>query len=135
MYIWVDDIEDAYEMLDNESAYEICDEIARKYLIEEEGWDEDADGFDDAVAEEADYIGLYRIRIGGALYSLLRQWYEQQGKDMTKEVRGYYEDYYGDYMYYVTGCGYDTISADLLGGSADGQARREFEEFVRSKNI
>ena len=132
-YIWVDEIEDAYEVLPGEEVAEICYEIAKKEVLAEGEYSEDDPEFEDVVLEESDYIGVYRIRTSSALYNLLCEWYEQQGRDITQEVRGYYEDYYGDYMYYVTGCGYDILSADLLGGSANGEARREFDAFVRER--
>jgi len=34
------------------------------------------------------------------------------------------------YFYFVTGCGYDVISSDLLGCAADGVARDKFVDFL-----
>ena len=138
VYFWTDDIEDAYKVLSLDEQLDILYEIARSSLIRD-GANPDEPYFDDAVAEEAgDIIGFYRIRTDSILYQLLCDWYAQQGRDMKECIRGYYEDYYGDYIYYITGCGcdrHDILSADLLGGSADGEAHRQFEAFVREQSV
>ena len=110
MYDWKRDIEDCEEVLDRDE----YDEIAY-YLVEQH-------------PEEEDFINLFRFSIYSALYELLEQWYEEQGEDMEYKIRGYYEN--DDYIYFITGSGYSLYSSDLLGGSADGRAEREFDEFV-----
>ena len=138
VYFWTDDIEDARKMLDQEEQFDILCVIARNTLIRD-GEDPDDPYFDDLVRDEAcSVIGFYRIRTDSILYQLLCDWYAQQGRDMKECIRGYYEDYYGDYIYYITGCGcdrHDILSADLLGGSADGEAHRQFEAFVREQSV
>jgi len=113
VYDWKHDVEDCENVLDRDE----YDEIA--YCLVEQHPDEE------------DFINLFRISIYSALYELLEQWYEEQGKDLEDEIRGYFE--YGDYVYFVTGSGYSIYSADLLGGSADGRAEREFDEFVEER--
>lgn len=110
VYDWKQDVEDCEDVLDRDE----YDEIAY-YLVEQH-------------PDEEDFINLFRISIYSALYELLEQWYEEQGKNLEDEVRGYFE--YGDYVYFVTGSGYSIYSADLLGGSANGRAENEFDEFV-----
>ena len=46
-------------------------------------------------------------------------------------IRGYYRTPKSLYM--VHGIGYDWISEDLLGGSADGAKRKEFDKFLAAK--
>lgn len=129
MYDWRRDIEDVYEVLDTDDMLEISYAIAEQIVIKDEIADPSDPDFDDIVAEEADFIGLYRISKYSHLYDLLCDWYDEIGEDMEEKIRGFYDD--GDYIYFVTGCGYSIYSADLLGGSSNGRAESEFDSFVR----
>jgi hypothetical protein len=78
------------------------------------------------------------IATDGLLYNALIRWYN---RNETHNLNGYslkvlenvrsavIED---GYLYYVTGCGYDTIDSDLLGGSADGATRYKFLEWINN---
>ena len=84
---------------------------------------------DDAVFETLDsIIFIGSINKDSLLYSALVKWYKHKGDNIEEEIRSYVED--NENIYYVTGSGYDTISADLLGGSADGMARKEFMQWI-----
>ena len=63
----------------------------------------------------------------------LESWYETQGKKISDEVRGYVE--YGRGFLMTHGGGYDWKSADLCGGSGNGVAWKEFENWVDTNNI
>lgn len=91
------------------------------------------DGKRDEV-DEADILFVKRFDRDGLLAEGLREWYGGEGK-MLEGIRSAYCPDTSDgrlagddrrYVYYVSGMGYDTISADLLGGKADGVARRQF---------
>ncbi|HEY4623580.1 MAG TPA: hypothetical protein VIH12_06950 [Solibacillus sp.] len=86
---------------------------------------------DDAVFETLDNI-IFIGSIGkdSLLYGALVQWYEHKGKNMKENVRSFVED--NEKIYYVTGCGYDTIDSDLLGGNANGTTRKEFLQWINS---
>ncbi len=88
---------------------------------------------DEEVIEEAlsNIISVYRIHLDSLLYKALLEWYGGFA-NLEESVRSCTLD--GNYIYFVTGCGYDIISADLLGGSADGKAKKEFIEFLNEKN-
>ena len=115
MYDWRTDVEDCDEVLDRDEFGEVAYNLVEIH------------------PDEEDFINLFRISTDSALYSLLQDWYEQQGLDMEYSIRGYYEDEYNGYVYFVTGSGYSIYSADLLGGSADGRAEREFDKFVEER--
>jgi len=86
---------------------------------------------EDAVFETLDnIIFIGSISKDSLLYSALVQWYKHKEKDMKEEVRSFVED--NDNIYYVTGCGYDTIDSDLLGGNANGTTRKEFLQWINS---
>ena len=46
-------------------------------------------------------------------------------------IRGYHRT--PNSLYMMHGIGYDWISADLLGGSADGAKRKEFDKFLEAR--
>lgn len=130
MYDWRRDIEDVYQVMNTDDMLEISYAIAEQIVIKDNICDPDDPEFEDAVAEEADFIGLYRISKYSRLYDLLCDWYDGIDEDMEERIRGFYDD--GDYIYFVTGCGYSIYSADLLAGGSDGIAEREFDTFVRN---
>ena len=47
---------------------------------------------------------------------------------MSKAIRGFVDE--GNSILFITGAGYDFISSDLLGGSADGSKQREFLDWI-----
>lgn len=92
-----------------------------------EDWDEDT-LHETACTEGADIIGFYRIKQHGALHVLLQRFLTRQGKEIEETVRDVvFED---GWMYFVTGCGYDVLDRDLLGGNGDGLTRAAFDKYV-----
>ncbi len=98
------------------------------------------DGFDDEEEEEREeaienalssIVSVYRVHLDSLLYKALLEWYKDFA-NLEENVRSCTLD--GDYIYFVAGCGYDIISSDLLGGTADGQAKKEFLNFLNGKN-
>lgn len=84
-----------------------------------------------------DFISINRVSTDSMLYEALRKYFYRD----KSNVNGYELEFYnnvrscvfdGDYMYYVTGCGYDTISSDLLGGEADGVEKYKFLDWLNS---
>lgn len=129
----IQEVENNWESYENNSyaltqlAYKEMDYLTLRQLVRLETPSERAN--DDAVFETLEnIIFIGSISKNSLLYSALVKWYEYKKKDMKEEIRSYVED--NDNIYYVTGCGYDTISADLLGGSADGVARKEFLQWI-----
>ena len=115
--------------------YELLNELARKQLeIDGESYDTEEE-YKDAVSQaSADIIRICRFDAEGVLYSALHDYYG--GYDnMIKSIRCAVDKFDEDgYIYYVTGTGYDTISADLLNGSADGKERYKFIAAINHDN-
>jgi len=122
-----------------ESFYHILYKLAENNLnfsIEEKENMSDNE-LESAIDREMDeIISVYRISKDGLLYQALLKWHNRNENHNLNEyslkvlenVRSAVLD--DDYLYYVTGCGYDTISADLLGGTADGQAKYDFLKWI-----
>ena len=87
-------------------------------------------------SEINEIVSINRISKDGLLYQALLKWHNRNedhnlngySLKVLENVRSVVLD--DDYLYYVTGCGYDTISADLLGGTADGQAKYDFLKWI-----
>lgn len=117
----IQEVENSWEGYENNSY--VLTQVAYKEMYEEDKEN------DDAVFETLEnIIFIGSINKDSLLYNALVKWYEYKGKKMSEEVRSYVED--NENIYYVTGCGYDNISADLLGGSADGMAKKEFMKWI-----
>lgn len=81
---------------------------------------------------------MYAIkRISENPYTALTRW--ECSRDLTAAILAYHGDQWKDKvrsgrivksgrLRFSTGCGYDIISDDLLGGEADGRAARRFYE-------
>lgn len=137
-YYWRDDILDVTDdRPDDQEVIWSGDEQqdmfyrAAERIVEENGEDY-YDYPEDAVYDEmADIIGLWAISMDSELYDLLLEWYDNDYDKMMSNVRHSFE--YGGYLFFVTGCNYATMSKDLLGGGSNGEAEREFEEWIRNK--
>lgn len=134
MYYWKDDIDDVFELESQNN-----DESGGDVLYSQSGRYNDCnEHFWEVLSEiaelhgEDDPIGFYRISKASWLYDLLEEWYDEKEIEMDEMIRGFFDD--GEFIYFVTGCNYDIYSADLLGGTADGEAQREFEKFVDARN-
>ena len=115
------------EVENNWEGYE-KNSYALTMLAHKEMDQEDIDN-EDAVFETLEsIIFIGSISKKGLLYDALVQWYKYKDKNMKKSIRSFVED--NDNIYYVTGCGYNTIDADLLGGKGDGMARKEFMQWI-----
>ena len=66
-------------------------------------------------------------------HHLLEEYFEEQGKDIEDEVRGYVPHKSGFLM--THGVNYSWLSADLFGGSADGKGVDNFEEWLKKKGM
>lgn len=109
-----------------EENYDIFQQLASNEMEDTEDKENEFDVLD--TLENIIFIGS--ISKNSLLYSALVKWYEYKGKNMKKSIRSFVED--NDNIYYVTGCGYDTIDSDLLGGKADGETRKEFLQWINS---
>ena len=81
----------------------------------------------DEVDEDEIYV-VNRFKRESLLYWALRLWYGSHAAVM-KHVRSAYDDEW-EYIYFVTGIGYDTIGSDLLGGEPDGTMAGKFLDFI-----
>lgn len=130
-YDWHDDIHDANEELGGDELDQAI-YTAGERIVEENGDGEYDCSHDEAVmCEASNIIGLWFIEEGSRLYKLLLDWYDGSKSKLMDEVRDSFE--MGGRLFFVTGCGYAIWSKDLLGGSSDGQAARDFDEFVDEK--
>ena len=93
-------------------------------LASKEAYSDSEEAIEEALSN---IISVYRIHLDSLLYKALLDWYGEFAT-LEESVRSCTLD--GDYIYFVAGCGYDIISADLLGGSADGKAKKDFIEFL-----
>lgn len=137
MYNWRDDIFYVTGALSSDNELEGVDidelvDAAAQRIVDENG----ADYYDCpeyAVQEEAsEFAGggsmtLWAIPRLTRLYGFLVDWYDIESAIYENARNAFCDD---DNMYFVTGMGYDIMSADLLGGTADGRATRDFDEFV-----
>lgn len=96
-------------------------------LASKEAYSDSEEAIEEALSN---IISVYRIHLDSLLYKALLDWYGGFA-NLEDRVRSCVLD--GDYIYFITGCGYDIISADLLGGSADGEAKKEFLKFLNEE--
>lgn len=114
---------DSYELLYNlatlEAGYSLDDDL-----------DEEADKR--VHDEESGIITVGRFRFDSLLAEGLAEWFGCKQYELAGYVRSCWLSCDGDYwyFYFVTGCGYDVISADLLGGRGDGVAKHKFVDFL-----
>ena len=88
--------------------------------------------------EENSLICVGRFLFDSLLAEGLAEWFKCDRYDcLVKHVRSCWLSRGGDdwYFYFVTGCGYDVISSDLLGCDADGVARRKFVDFLNGEEV
>lgn len=119
--------------------YELLHQLGENELGEEiKNYDSEED-YEQAVQEEMDVIiCVKRISVDGILYNALLKWFNRNSKSnsngyaikVLNNVRSAVID--GEYLYYVTGCGYDTIDNDLLNGNGSGHTRHEFLDWINS---
>lgn len=115
------------EMGFSDEYIDILMQLAQKELeVSRDDYDSEED-FEEAVQEEAyNIIRVCRFDAESLLAIALRHYYGSY-TTMINSIRSAVDNYHVDgYIYYVTGIGYDTVSADLLNGSADGKAKYEF---------
>lgn len=114
---------DSYELLRNlatlEAGYSLDGEL-----------DEEAD--ERVCEEENSIITVGRFLFDSLLAKGLAEWFECKRYELAGYVRSCWLSRGGDdwYFYFVTGCGYDVISSDLLGRECDGVARGTFVDFL-----
>ena len=121
-YNWKDDIEE----VDNTEAN---DELAYAFAENLIETDPDYANYDDPWDVLSQIIYIWKIAKRSRLYDFLLKWYGSE-EEMKKHIRSFYET--SDAIYFETGAGYSFFSADLLGGTEDGNAAREFDDFVKN---
>lgn len=120
---------DSYELLRNLATLEAG------YSLDDRLDDEAVERVED---EENSLICVGRFRFDSLLAEGLAEWFKCDRYDgLVKHVRSCWLSCGGDdwYFYFVTGCGYDVISSDLLGCDADGVARRKFVDFLNGEEV
>ncbi|PLS29945.1 hypothetical protein Uis1B_2213 [Bifidobacterium margollesii] len=113
-------------------------DVYRRLQIREAGYDPDGP-LTDEQADEADLTDIYvinRIDADGLLYDALGEWYGSR-RDIVNHVRSAViatdpMTPCRRWLYWPTGIGYDTISADLLDRPADGNARRQLIDLLNN---
>ena len=119
VYNWKDDVEDV-------EATEANDDIW--YAVAENMCEKEPDEYgEDPYEVMSNIINLFKVSKRSRLYKYLLKWYGSEEK-LLDNVRDVYET--NDAIYFVTGCGYAIFDADLLGGNADGETERKFNDFV-----
>lgn len=128
--------EGVYDALEERAALDLMEE---RYDPEEHGGiafddlrEEDPDTYFDLLDKardeaDTDFISVKRVSTGGVLFKALRRYLYGSYDSVIKHVRNAVED--DGWMYYVTGCGYDTTAYDLLNGR-DGDVRGRFLKAV-----
>lgn len=122
-YDWKAEIasEDVSDVLSDEELYQkLYNKIQKNYRCDDE----------DMADEMNAIISIKSIPMSSYLFSCLEDWTEQQGSSIEEVARNAVK--HNNKLYWTTGCGYDTIDADLLGGGGDGGAVKEFSEFIQS---
>lgn len=114
---------------------EILYELAEKEIGDTRDEYADENEWQDRVSDEAsDIIRVVRFNRYGLLALALHNYYGGH-EEMINSIRSCVENPLEDnYIYYVTGIGYDTISADLLHGNSDGKARYKFIADINKDN-
>lgn len=119
VYNWRDDVEEVEATEENDDIW---------YAVAENMCNKEPDEYgDDPYEVMSNIISIWKISKRSRLYKYLLKWYGSEEK-LLDNVRDVYDT--NNAIYFVTGCGYSIFSADLLGGSADGNAGREFDKFV-----
>lgn len=109
--------------------------IAEKYYNGMTTDDLEMEGIDVDEMHDLIYEYIYSIiNVGkfnkeSLLANALRIWYGSY-EDMLDNIRNGVE--YDGYYYFETGCGYNIIDADLLGGDGDGETVKEFLEMLNN---
>ena len=135
----IEDVTDQIFGEEYENFHHIAYNLAEKELDQNEDEFENENEYSEAILEVMNnIITINRINTNGILFHALLRYFN---KDQTSNINGYKHLFYekvrscvfeGDYMYYVTGCGYDTISSDLLGTLADGTEKNNFIEWLNN---
>lgn len=124
------EIEDVTELFNDWEELERNPElhnIYRELCLKEVDGEEMTEEEREEAAFEVELMTVKRFSFDGVLYQALLAYYGNY-KEMMKGIRSAVS--HDNYIYYVTGVGYDTISCDLLNGKADGTARKKFADSV-----
>lgn len=134
------EIEDVHQTSSDsfEKYYDVLYQLAKNEIdTNKEYYDSESD-YHEAICEEIGNLNtVNRISQDGILYQALIKWHNRNDVNsyplnlkVLENVRS--AVLYDGYLYYVTGYGYDAISSDLLGGNADGEAKKEFLKWINS---
>ena len=101
------------DTMETDELYDYCNHVYRQ-----EEYDDAEDMMSDIMALEYFYDATF--------HALLAKYFEEKGKNIEDEVRGYMPYKKGFLM--IHGVNYDWKDADLVGGSANGQTWKDFEK-------
>ena len=101
------------------------------YMSDYTGWDEPGEYADELYGSYSALTLEHFIsnEFNELLYEFLR---EYKYVEPSEVIRGYLADDSGGF-YMVHGVGYNWVSDDLCGGTADGQQRREFSDWLENR--
>lgn len=105
------------------------DSIYRELQAREAGYANWQDVIEQDVEEDAAEEDIFFIRYFNMytpLGAALCDWYHCTRYELTQHIRSSYLDAATSTIYYVTGCGYNHIDRNLLGGNGDGTAEQTF---------
>lgn len=125
-----------YERICEWRAVSVGNRMGESYVLVDDRLDDEA--VERVEDEENSLICVGRFRFDSLLAEGLAEWFKCDRYDgLVKHVRSCWLSRGGDdwYFYFVTGCGYDVISSDLLGCDADGVARRKFVDFLNGEEV
>lgn len=137
-YIWTDDLRTiSGAIAKEENLLELPDEMVRDLVriaseLACEGMDIPVTS-KNVKEQEAEFLPggsmtLWAVPKDTKLYNLLVEWNDGSEDALVESVSYGFED--DENLYFASGCGYDVMSQDLLGGTMDGQAHRDFDKFV-----
>lgn len=114
---------------------DILYQLAEKEISDMRDEYENEDDWSEAIYDEVNnIIRVVRFDGDGLLALALHNYYGGH-KEMIKGIRSCLDNYsYDGYIYYVTGIGYDTISADLLNEGIEGNAKYKFIAEINKDN-
>lgn len=119
----------------SDTYWDIKMKLAEKEISDEkENYDNEDEWLDRIDEEVNSVIRAVRFKGEGLLALALNNYYGGH-EAMIDGIRSCIDNYSEDgYIYYVTGIGYDTISADLLNGNSDGKAKYKFIAEINKDN-
>lgn len=116
---------DAEEALSYVSSY--VSDLPSEFIADEGC--KDAEEFEDVLLDGMPMLAEFHQR---AFKDAISAWADLHGEAVEDMVRGYVDSGWGSFQM-IHGCGYAWMSADLYGGSSDGKAEREFNDWAEDE--